>query len=224
MQRAAAGIGLRTIQRAAALTPSGGGAAIGLRASFSEQELKEADFEILQFMKTYNMFKERFDKGQAVADQENARKMLAKVIEWTTPRNFRYINKGFPQTVTEVGALFRHSPMYPYYVFPTSYGAPSKSNDAELADGEYCFGIRYDKRDEVLVCRDKDKAGHWSLTGGKMLYYAGKVKFAGGQLLWWNNDTGHYQTEARDKAQATAVPVDTFVSPLLPLNKFVRFK
>jgi hypothetical protein len=212
-------VGSHAIQRSVALGSISGGAS-DLRPKFSLEELRLADKEIIRFMEHYNTFIDLMEKNPNAAS--NAKILLKKVIEWITPRNKIYPNQGLDQSDAEVWALFCSGPMYPYYAFPTSYGLPSTSPNAAIADGEYCFAILAERRNEVLLCRDGGGKGHTSITKKKPVFYAGKIVFAAGVLVRWDNDTGHYQTEAQDKLQGTVVPVDSFVSPLLPLSKFVR--
>lgn len=186
----------------------------GLRDVFSNDEIQKAKSKAQTPMRTYNVL---------ITNKPNdyvakAQKMLDLVEKYS---GFEiYVNQGNLQQGAEVWALFCHGPGHPYYAFPTSYGLPCKSKNAHLADGVYCFTILSEKRNEVRLCRDGEEIGHTSMTGGKEVIYAGKVTFENGNLILWNNDTGHYQTKKEDSIQGEVVPVDILTSPLLPVGKF----
>lgn len=59
---------------------------------------------------------------------------------------------------------------------------------------------------------------HWVASQGRELLYAGHVKFSGLELLWWNNNTGHYLSHAGLAFQGEAPKLDGH--PVLPLSKF----
>ena len=135
-----------------------------------------------------------------------------------------YSSIGDDQLPTEVGALFASSKNAPYYVFPTSHGLRPRSLSAVIADGKFVFAIALSQPNEIRVGRGGDGVGHASLTGNKDVLYAGTVTFKNGKLLTWNNDTGHYHTQPEHASQAQIVPVDTMEHPLLPEEKFAKFK
>jgi hypothetical protein len=132
-----------------------------------------------------------------------------------------YKSKGFEQTPAATNALFASSPSHPYYIFQTTYSSVlPMSFDATLADGTFQFVILPERSREILV----GQGGHAALANNKPVIYAGTVKFTNGLMNWWNNDTGHYQTEAGRSHQALTVLSDDITNPLFPQSKFVPFR
>jgi hypothetical protein len=64
--------------------------------------------------------------------------------------------------------------------------------------------------------------GHDSLAKRKKVFYAGSVYFNMGQLVKWNNDTGHYKTVPEYAHQTSRAPTDDLAGGLLPSSKFVE--
>lgn len=78
------------------------------------------------------------------------------------------------------------------------------------------FVILFDNPDVVLV----GTVGHSPMAKGKQVLFAGHVFFdVGGQLLKWDNNSGHYKT-VRQYAHQAASAKDRSGEPLLPPERF----
>jgi len=87
-----------------------------------------------------------------------------------------------------------------------------------VANGTYEFVIQTSNPDKVLMTKG---TGHNSIGGEEPLYFAGTATFAIGDLVSWNNDTGHYRTDAAHAHQAQ-IPKSGGL-PYLPMAKFKLF-
>lgn len=99
-------------------------------------------------------------------------------------------------------------------------------------DGEFSFVIRADRKDDVLIGRTPDIpgrhpgpseiAGHTSMTRDTPdsdpvdVYYAGEAIFRRGNLIRWNNTSGHY----KPLASWAGRNLEPGVKKLLPMLKF----
>jgi hypothetical protein len=97
-----------------------------------------------------------------------------------------------------------------------------KEDDVDVvANGQYRFVIPADGGNSILVTQEP--FGHQSIAGNRPVLYAGTAYFSQGNLLYWNNDTGHYRTPAKVRLQATLPRMEDGRNPLLPLGQFRKF-
>jgi len=89
----------------------------------------------------------------------------------------------------------------------------------EVAHGAYQFVILVSDPSRVLMAKG---TGHQSIAGSNPVYYAGTAYFAIGDLVRWNNDTGHYRTDV-EHAQQAEIPRAGGL-PYLPMNRFEEFQ
>lgn len=101
-------------------------------------------------------------------------------------------------------------------------------------EGVFSFVIRADRKDDVLIGKvpnipgrslsPTEIAGHTSMTrdipGSDPVdvYYAGEITFGHGNLIRWNNTSGHYKPSATWAGRN----VEPGVKKLLPMSKFVE--
>jgi len=81
------------------------------------------------------------------------------------------------------------------------------------AKGTYDYVVR---NGTIQLIRLQDISSHTVLAGEGPVEYAGQMKFGcsrgnRGQLLWWDNGSGHFKPRAEDASQAT-LPLDRFRS------------
>jgi len=74
--------------------------------------------------------------------------------------------------------------------------------------GTYEFAVLGDIDDRKVFVSNK---GHYSMTDGAAVLYAGEVRFSDGVVTWWNNKSGHYEPRAKH-APTAPFPLDKFAS------------
>ncbi|MBS1205190.1 MAG: hypothetical protein H6R25_2089 [Proteobacteria bacterium] len=85
-----------------------------------------------------------------------------------------------------------------------------RNGDMNIADGEYCFIVPVSAPWEVWMST-RAKGGHTSVSRGCDVYFAGELFVSNGNLVFWNNNSGHYRTPANLSRQ---------VPNILPFSKY----
>ncbi|MET4695914.1 hypothetical protein [Endozoicomonas lisbonensis] len=96
-----------------------------------------------------------------------------------------------------------------YYLMPASFFPEHTSvNVPVLFDGYYLYAILADYPQQVMVGPDvtndqfgeeQTVAGHSSISLGSDVLYAGVLDFLHGELVMWNNASGHYLPSATSR-------------------------
>lgn len=78
----------------------------------------------------------------------------------------------------------------------------------------YVFIVKYYKDGYAVFLEKERNAGHVDITRGRPVNYAGEIQFGKkGELLLWNNRSGHYKPDpeyASEIALATILPYEKF--------------
>lgn len=88
--------------------------------------------------------------------------------------------------------------------------------EPQIANGPFCFVIPTGGKEILLGARAH--GGHTVLSRGGDVYFAGEVEFKNGEVLYWNNSSGHYLPP---KEQASIMQ-ELGLSELLPISKYVN--
>lgn len=100
--------------------------------------------------------------------------------------------------------------------FSSNYGEAYGS--IEIASGMYTFVILAKNPDIIYCGKREDVMGHFSLSRGSDVFFAGEIHFyPNGYLKYWTNDSGHY-TPSADLYRVNIHPV---LRDILP-SRFFR--
>jgi hypothetical protein len=113
------------------------------------------------------------------------------------------------QTADKIFKLITGAENPPLYytktVFVKKATDSSKLFNRKKANGLYDFAIAWARPREIRLCRPINYkegiygGGHTALTHGGPVMYAGEIFFQDGEVIYWNNNSGHY--EPKGKAQ-----------------------
>lgn len=89
------------------------------------------------------------------------------------------------------GVYYSRAVKMPASRFSTKYG--DEFGSEEVASGIYTFVILAKSPDVIYCGKLEDLMGHFSLSRGHDVYYAGELSFSpDGHMNYWTNDSGHY--------------------------------
>jgi len=80
------------------------------------------------------------------------------------------------------------------------------------ADGSYVFTVLMSAPWEVRI-GERIHGGHTAISRGADVYFAGEITFQNGNLVEWNNSSGHYIPDAKFSIQ---------IGNILPIAKFKK--
>ncbi|MGK0602909.1 hypothetical protein [Yokenella regensburgei] len=102
--------------------------------------------------------------------------------------------------------------------FSSNYG--DEFGPTEIASGIYTFVILTKSPDVIYCGKLEDLMGHFSLSRGHNVCYAGEISFSpNGHMNYWTNDSGHY-TPPEDLHKVNIHP---YLRELLPSRLFKNY-
>lgn len=91
----------------------------------------------------------------------------------------------------EYNTYYTRAVKMPNNRFSSNYG--EEFGPTEVASGFYTFVILSRTPDVIYCGKLEDLMGHFSLSRGHNVCYAGELLFStNGKLNYWSNDSGHY--------------------------------
>lgn len=89
---------------------------------------------------------------------------------------------------------------------------PQTPSTLVIANGTYVFIVLMSVPWEVRIS-ERVNGGHTAISRGADVYFAGQITFKNGNLVEWNNDSGHYKPDEKFSAQ---------IENILPIAKFKK--
>jgi hypothetical protein len=99
---------------------------------------------------------------------------------------------------------------------------PGNPGQKTPADGPFVFVIPASNPSQIWL-GERANGGHTAISRGGDVYYAGEIEFNQGQIVKWNNESGHYKPR-EDLHQQVSHTSIAMLEELLPRDKFVAYK